>query len=296
MTTCGAVGWGMLFAVTSVGCGEPRSLPSSAELAACRELGGGRLSSSRVELRRNSSVGEPRSYQGSVPACAESKLATHAFLTLYQALELVPSELFDGRVILELSPTLPRDQRFVGIDAHPVSGAIWTDEHHAWSDRSTFLHEIAHLAMAGPRPPAGAARRLALAVEEGAADYFAATLGGDPLVGRGLPQARDLAHAPALPAAVWAELALNGFEAHVFGSALAGWLYRTQPGGGALLEDLVRCLSSGALHGASSPGHVLRNLVHECPPHSRRAREETLRAWAPSELFAEQLQLERPHE
>jgi hypothetical protein len=244
--------------------------PSPAQIQRCAERGSGTLTSHRLELRTPSGI----------PRCDEDRVATGAFVVADRLLESLPATLRPGHVVLELQPV---GRRF---EAVPRRSLLIVSERFADAPAGAWLHEIAHLSAHGPRPRTPAARRLAAAIDEGVADYFAAALTHSPLVGRGLAEERDLTRPPPLPEAAWAGLALDDFDPHRFGWKLAALLWQAEPAAGPLLEDCVLCLSGGALAGSESPAAVLGALSRSCPARSRELLTATLRSWAPAELFS----------
>jgi len=154
-------------------------------------------------------------------------------------------------------------------------------------DETVWLHELAHKAMDGTRPAGALAARLVDAVEEGAADYFAAALSGRPSVGSlSGGERRDLVSPAAPGASEWAALAVPGaFSSHRFGAILAAQLLDAEPRPGELLRDLIQSLGDDEpWPAASSPRAVVDELVRRSPLRSRRALEAALLGWLPREL------------
>lgn len=243
--------------------------PTAAESEACRARGAGKLASPRLELRARAGV----------LRCDEDGPATRAFVGADRLIASLPPALRPGLVLVELRPSGSK------LEAVPERSSLIISERYAAADPGTWLHEIAHLSAHGPRPRSLAARRVAAAIDEGVADYFAAALSRSPQVGSGVGEERDLRRPPPLRAEAWAMLALADFDPHRFGWALAALLWKAEPHAGALLEDCVRCLSGGALANAESPAAVLSALSRTCPERSRERLAVALRGWAPAELF-----------
>lgn len=245
-----------------------RDVPGRDEAARCRELGGGSLDAGRLRLR----VG------GRIPSCGDSGNATRAFVRVARLLERLPPELDPGEVQIELSP------RFAGVRARPERGLLLVSQRHADAPDGVWLHEIAHLAAHGPRPREPASARLALAIDEGVADYAAAALGGQARLAPGSEHARDLEAPPRMRPEEWARLAFPGFDAHRFGWVLAAAFWRAEPRAGELLQDLVSCLAGGALADHESPAAVLDAMARRCPARSRARIARAVESWAPDEL------------
>src|SRR5262249_45088825 len=95
----------------------------------------------------------------------------------------------------------------------------------AASDPTIWLHEIAHVHARGEaRIGPTWAKRLRLAIEEGFADFSAASVVKDGRVGASLGrEVRDLAMSPTIRATDWAVLPLPAapFDEHRFGHVLA---------------------------------------------------------------------------
>jgi hypothetical protein len=244
--------------------------PALTDVQACKARGPGTLVSERLRVRA----------RGEIPGCDDDRAATGAFLLVDGLLESIHPSLRPGPVTIELRQAGDR------FDVTPDKRVISVSARFASADAAAWLHELAHLAAHGPRPRAPAARRIASAIDEGIADYFAAALTGSPRVGDGLGEMRDLTRPPPLPADTWGMLALGELDPHLFGWKLAALLWRAEPRAGGLLEDWVRCLSGGVLEGAESPAAVLGALAQSCPARSRELLSSTLRDWAPAELFA----------
>jgi hypothetical protein len=242
--------------------------PTEAQIQACTALGAGTLASARLELRTDRGI----------LRCDQERGATGAFVVAGGLLESLGPALRPGYFAIELRSGRRR------FEAVPDRGLLIVSEHYAGADAGAWAHEIAHLAAHGPRPRSVAARRLAAAIDEGVADYFAAALTESPLVGRDLGQPRDLRRPPMLPESDWAMLARDDFDPHRFGWKLAALLWSAEPSAGPLLEDCVRCLSGGVLAGRESPAAVL-GALSSCSERSRALLAEVLRSWAPAELF-----------
>lgn len=189
----------------------------------------------------------------------------------------------------DLRPPTPRLQpaeHGVGVQYERASGAIWVGAGGAESERSVWLHELAHVRLVGARPREPLALRLTEAIEAGIADYFAATLGNAPVLGSG-PHARDLRKPPRLSSGEWARLARPGFDTERVGWALASLFYESDPSGGSLLRDLVACLDGDSSLGlADSPATAIAALLEGCPVAGRPRVAALLAAWLPPELYS----------
>lgn len=156
----------------------------------------------------------------------------------------------------------------------------------ALRDSAVWLHELAHVQAMGRRPEEPIAQRLVRAVEEGAADYYAASLTGSTTLGvvEGRAQ-RDLSLGVTLQPTDWAALALGAADPHRFGWSLASELWRSLGAEPTVARDLLRGLSE--LQPESRRGaRVLAALVAAVPERSRRTIDAALQRWLPNELQA----------
>jgi hypothetical protein len=202
-----------------------------------------------------------------------------------QALARVPASLRPDRLVLELEPRLSGGEPKVeGVEYHR-SGALLIGAGSESVGLEQWLHEIAHVRLAGTRPSGKLARRLIDAVEEGVADYFAASVANTPLLGEA-PRQRNLREPPAIGASEWASLAFDGFDTHRMGWVLAAELYRLDPSAGELLEDSVACLDhESALQSVDdSPAAAISALLSACPERSRARLSRAFRNWLPPQL------------
>lgn len=204
------------------------------------------------------------------------------------ALSVVPSELRPALVQIDVVPSYAGGVAPVGtLEFQQDSRSIVVGAGGLQASRSEWLHEIAHVRLAGSRPRGPLARRLVAALEEGVADYFAAAVARDPVLGRG-PEPRDLRHPPRVAASEWASLAVAGFDTQRAGWALAARLYERDPEGGSLLRDAVACLDGESALGsaAESPAAVIDAFLGACPVQGRARLARVLGEWLPVELHS----------
>lgn len=201
--------------------------------------------------------------------------------------------------------TLPPDQRPSSLTVHLDDSAVGADrEPHvaptsraivfapssrAARDPSIWLHEVAHVHARGtPALYTTTIARLRRAIEEGMADFFAASVRHDPLVGAADGrEVRDVRIAAPLALSDWAILPFSSapFDAHRFGGALAALAFDAH----AYDVDLARA-ALDALARSPAPGSEPRTplaLVESLTPDDRpRSRElrSLLSTWLPSEL------------
>ena len=153
--------------------------PTQAEQARCRALG--RVSSTRVVLHTDSVLtGEGSLVAGPVAGCSRSAPVVRALLRAHSVLATVPPRLRPERLVVHWLPSAEQGSAAsTPLETHAATGDILVASPSATElDGTVWLHEIAHVRMRGARPAGRQARRLLRALEEGAADYFAATLSG----------------------------------------------------------------------------------------------------------------------
>ncbi|MCA9628260.1 MAG: hypothetical protein KC766_11365 [Myxococcales bacterium] len=216
-----------------------------------------------------------RNPSGAAMCSAESR--TQA-LTLLGVLEQHPGL---PRVSVRVEPSLIGSSAQVDLAAAVV---LAPPEDVTLRDPGVWLHELAHLQSSGKRPQEPIARRVLRAVEEGAADYYAASLSGSTTLGvvEGRAQ-RDLSQSVEPRASEWAALAFGAADPHRFGWALAARLWRRFGADAQLASDLLQALAR--IEPRGRPGaRVVRALVLALPPRSRPALERELMAWLPAEL------------
>ncbi len=201
---------------------------------------------------------------------------------LGRALSQVPTELKPTG--LRLDGQNPAHAASVEFDS--ASGALLLGPGAEDLPSSVWLHELGHARMRGARPHGVLGGRLFRAIDEGAADYFAACVSGSPRLGNAR-ELRDLTAPPAVAASEWATLALpNGFDAHRMGWALAARLYAAEPRRGPLLDALVACLDgeSGLDRAADTPAATVQALLQACPANARERISLVLAEWLPAAL------------
>ena len=275
----------------TIGCSRP---PSQADATRCAELGSGTLSSSAVTVLIGSRLSEDRKLIGGrAPGYHADAGATRAFVNAHAAVEMLPAELPVAHAVVHWLPVCEAEvAASTPLETHRESGAmVVTDSLGADLHPTVWLHELGHVMMRGRRPVGWAARRFGHALEEGVADYLAATVSGSPRIGDarlGRQGRRDLTQPPRLTALHWASIGMRNapFDPHEYGWSLAAKLYQMQSRPSPLLEDLVACLATGeALARASaSPAAVVAGLLDDCPARSRSIIEAVLREWLPEPL------------
>ncbi|MGE3675256.1 MAG: hypothetical protein AB7K71_36645 [Polyangiaceae bacterium] len=194
--------------------------------------------------------------------------------------------------LLEQHPELPKvrvrvESKLVGRSAQVELGSgdiLAPPADAALRDPAVWLHELAHVQSMGKRPSEPIAQRLLRAIEEGAADYYAASLTGSQTLGviEGRAQ-RDLSQRVDPQLSEWSALALGAADPHRFGWALASQLWKRYGPSPELASDLLRGLA--ALEPREVRGAlVIWELRRAVPARSRAVLEACLLAWLPEEL------------
>ncbi len=230
---------------------------------------------------------------GRIAACGDEPDVDRVIEQVSQAYLKTPKRLRPSSVTIHLDPRTANEVAPTrGIEFHrpsrsllvpraavppaPVAGAS--------ADHSAWLHELAHVRM-GARLPSGiVGQRLFAALEEGIADYHAASVSGTGAVGG----VRDLDRPPRLPPGKWESLALPqlSFEPQRLGWGLAARLYKTEPRPGHLLYDLFACMERRLPENtADTPAALIEAWLRGCPARSRDAIRAALQGWLPRGLM-----------
>jgi hypothetical protein len=204
-----------------------------------------------------------------------------------KALGMVPFSLKPASVIIDLGLLrAPGVSAPDVIEYHREGRAILVGAAGGDASVEMWLHELAHARMAGARPKGALAGRLIDAVEEGVADYFAASIAHNALLGTP-SRRRDLMHPPRVGPSEWASLDFDGFDTKRMGWVLAAKFYELQPMGDSLLYDAVACLDGESELGvaADSPGAAIAALLEACPQQGRPRLQRIFQSWLPPELL-----------
>lgn len=226
---------------------------------------------------------------GRAATCRDGEVAARALADAHGAWQALPPRLRTERVDVHLVERPPRDGSFV-VRYLPARDVIAVEvgrvEH---VGRGVWLHELVHQRARGHRPSQPVAGRVLAAVDEGVADFVAATVARSVRLGPVDEGGRDLSRPPAPSAADWAFVGLPGARSptHRLGWRLAAELWREAPGSEELAVDAVVALASYP-EGApdrDAPGPALGALVRACPERSRGRLRAALGRWVPAELF-----------
>lgn len=276
-------------------CGRGAGVPAQLR-DECRALGADdALRGAGVELRTGATVTADGAIAGgTVPRCDADAVATRLFVDAADAMRRAPAGDAGAVAVVLLDPRLPAGATPVdAIQTHRASGALLVARAGAERiDATVWLHELAHArSHRAPLPPGALASRLVIAVEEGAADFFSATVAGTPRLGvaAGGGPARDLSSASRTRSGDWESLAVAGmsFDAQRMGRGFAAALWRESGGAGdlGLARAVLRCSERARIGDAATPRAVLDAWLAGCPPDRRDAIERALRAWVPAALY-----------
>lgn len=205
-----------------------------------------------------------------------------------RALGMLPFSLKPAPVVIDLG--VLREPGVAApdiVEYHPGGRSILVGTAGADASVEMWLHELGHARLAGARPKGALARRLIDAVEEGVADYLAASVARNALLGTP-SRRRDLMRPPRVGHGEWATLAFDGFDTHRMGWVLAAKLYELQPMGDSLLHDAVACLDgdSELATAGDTPAAAIAALLDACPEQGRPRLQRVLQSWLPPELFS----------
>jgi hypothetical protein len=241
-------------------------------------------------------VNEPLSFRGGSRLLRDGRLepgqARESAAGALRAMALIPPELRPAPPIsVELQLRFEAGVPSVDEIAFDRSlRALLVPSDGAALDTTQWLHELAHARLVGSRPPGVLAARLIGAVEEGVADYFAATIAGRSQLGSHMRQ-RDLRNPPRIGASEWASLAFDGFDRQRMGWVLAARLYEMDDEAGTLLRDAVACLDgeSELDRAADSPAAAVDALLSACPEQGRARIARALQDWLPVQLYSAEI-------
>jgi hypothetical protein len=258
-----------------------------AETTAC---GGELAETDGVRILMGSEVIGERVRAGRVARCDGTAAVVLDALTRARA--QMPRAILARRPTLDvhLDPSTGHEPPILAVETHLETASLLVTGNAADTlDPSVWIHELAHVAAAGPRPSDMLGARLTEAIDEAVADYAASAVLGRTTIGsvEGAGR-RDLAQAEPLEPDAFRALALprHGWEPHRFGLPLAAAFHRQQPEPGPLLTDLLVGLSRPApwpeRAGAAA---VIRDLIDRTPESSRSAVADALSDWLPDELM-----------
>lgn len=257
----------------------------SPDQSKCQQYRQGALQTGRARLLIGSRLLKHNSLQlGSVSPCRASTPETRIFGRALRALQTLPSNLHPPVLTLHYRPSLAENVQVVAaVEVHRVTGSLLVSSAAENVPTSVWLHEIAHLAMLGPRPSSLLARRLTQSIEESFADTIAALALTSPLLGGGPMPLRDLSATSQWQPNAELLAATGVFDPHPLGLGLARRLWTRRS---ALQPDsLAQCLRDASdLRSAHSRHDTLHAVLAACPNSVRSALHEAFNQWLPGSL------------
>lgn len=191
---------------------------------------------------------------------------------LSRALDELPTSArmpLDVHVDIDVQAALPVHT----VEAH-TSGALLVGK--APTDDTIWLHEIFHTQAGHPTSSDPLVARTLRALEEGSADYFAATFTGTAQVGaRDGREVRNLMGPERTDELLWLRFAQGKADSHLLGSMFARELWSERPGSPDVAQALVRCLRNAA----RAPLRDVSELSAFCPDSSRPVVERAVARW-----------------
>lgn len=201
----------------------------------------------------------------------------------------LPPSLRPQQLELHFEPTLPPNTPAIAaVEVHTASRSLIVTRSAMRLPSSIWLHEMAHLAMRGPRPQPLTASRVVDAIEEAFADVVAALILNDSIVGGSGWPLRDLAASPSFDEG-FEQLGLpEAFDPHPLGLALARRLWSLRD----LLQPspLTSCLNQAeGLRVSRSIRQAVTSVVSGCPQSVKQPVAEALNLWLPQGLSVNRL-------
>ena len=211
---------------------------------------------------------------GVAPPCEDPRV--QAFLpTLSAAIERAPERLLRGAVEVYLDPEVTNGAPLREIETHASGALLVSSKSPALRDESIVLHELFHVAVARKRPKGARPARIFRALEEGAADYFAASVMGKPEVGSvDGRETRRLTPRRTATELDWVATATGQVGPHALGHILASELWDAWGPDARRATLLAECLRAPANAEKSIP-----EFVRACAEHDRSLRRP-LACWA----------------
>ncbi|HMR77292.1 MAG TPA: hypothetical protein PKD61_19415 [Polyangiaceae bacterium] len=159
------------------------------------------------------------------------------------------------------------------VEAH-ASGALLVGK--APTDETIWLHEIFHTQAGHPTSSAPLVARTLRALEEGSADYFAATFAGTAQVGgRDGREVRNLMGPERADELLWLRFAQGKADSHLLGSMFARELWSERPSSPGVAQALVGCLRNAT----QAQLKDVSELSASCPKSSRPVVERAVARW-----------------
>jgi hypothetical protein len=251
----------LLFSVLGLASCNVAGAASSGDGRACERAGSVASLKIGARLTNDGVVG------GVAAPCADPRV--QAFLpTLSAAVERAPERLLRGPVEVYLDPEVTNGAPLREIETHASGALLVSSKSPALRDESIVLHELFHVAVARKRPEGARLARVFQALEEGAADYFAASVMGKPEVGSvDGRETRRLTPRRTATELDWVATATGRVGPHALGHLLASELWDAWGPDAHRATLLAECLRAPANAAKSIP-----EFVQACAEHDRSFR------------------------
>ncbi len=236
--------------------------------ASCRQA----LTDYRVSVFRDSSVRGDQLHAGRPAGCEDREVRSIAGV-LSRSLSRVPAQ--DRRALsVHLNVDVTNGPPIRDIEVH-ADGALLVNQ--APADETIWLHEYFHTISGHPAGKTELATRSLRALEEGAADYFAATFAETHEVGSADGrEVRDLSDPKRAGERLWLLFARDRADVHTLGLSFARELWAVHGGNSQLALALATCLQRGA---AATPISDPSELAKFCPAHTRTTVSKSISRW-----------------
>ncbi len=225
-----------------------------------------------LSFQTNSTVGPTVVEAGPLLDCRDSRVAAIA-PELARAVRRAPLVL-PRPLKVHLDPTIPDGPALTEIETHASGELLLASRSNAYRDPSILLHELFHVAAAGKRPDEPRLARAVTAMEEGAADYFAASVLADPKVGAADGrEVRNLAKHHSVTEQHWVATVTGQIGPHELGFGLSSRLWRDLGPSPERARLLAECLGD-------LPKQSSLTTVTECTRVRDPRLASSLRGWA----------------
>ena len=234
----------------------------------CRQT----LADYRVSVFRDSSVRGEQLQAGTSAGCEDREVRSIAGV-LSRSLSDVPAqERRSLRVHLNVDVTNGPPIRDIEVHA---SGALLVNS--APADETIWLHEYFHTLAGHPKGKTKLVTRSLRALEEGAADYFAATFAKTHEVGsEDGREVRDLANPRRARERLWLLFIRNKADLHTLGLSFARELWAEHGASPKIALGLIDCLRRGATaQSLTDP----TELAQFCPAELRNTISNSINRW-----------------
>jgi hypothetical protein len=241
-----------VFALTLAACNEAGRAPALSH-DACENAK--RL----VSVKVGATVTD-RGVVGGVSAGCDDPRVRALLPTFVRAIERTPAGFLRGRVALYLDPRVADGPPVREIETHASGVLLAASASRALSDESIVLHELFHVAVSRARPSDAHRARIFQALEEGLADYFAASVTGRSEIGStDGRETRRLAPRRRATELEWVTTATGQVAPHALGHALATELWHAWGADPPRAARLAECLRAPA-----NVGKDVLELVRDC--------------------------------